>query len=478
MSAHHTEPHEDAEKLSIHMIRSVGSGRSSHEFREDRDAVGHASSQGDDESISRPSTDLKRTASNVLSKVASRLTTRSIPEPPPPPDGGLHAWTQVACGWIVILCTWGAVNSFGVFQTYYTVSLKLDPSTVSWIGSVQNFLTFFIGALSGRLLDAGYFTPCFLVGSIIQVVGIFCMSLSTKYWQLMLSQGVMSGIGGGIIFTPAMGLVGSYFSKKRALAIGLATTGNSVGGMVYPVMVQQLLPKIGFAWTARCLGFFNLAMLCIAIAFMRPRLPPRKSGPYVDLSAFKEPTYAFLIAGLFFAFWAVYWTYYYLSPYGVDVIGMPFSAAATITIVLNGAGLPFRILPPLLADRYGPLNVMAPVMFLLTVVAFCFLPVKTPAGLYTYAVVYGCASSAFQCIVPSTVASITTDMTKFGTRLGMAFGTLSFAALTGPPIGGALQIQGGYVGAILWAAASTMICAGLVLASRITRMGWHFRSKT
>lgn len=90
----------------------------------------------------------------------------------------------------------GWVNSYGAFQSYYTVSLAQDPSTISWIGSVQNFLTFFIGAFSGRLLDAGYFIPCFLVGAITQVLGIFFMSLSTKYWQLMLSQGIMTGIGG------------------------------------------------------------------------------------------------------------------------------------------------------------------------------------------------------------------------------------------------------------------------------------------
>lgn len=46
-----------------------------------------------------------------------------------------------------------------------------------------------------------------------------------------------------------------------------------------------------------------------------------------------------------------------LSSYGVDVIGMPLSAATTLTIVVNGAGLPFRLIPPLFADRYGQLNV-------------------------------------------------------------------------------------------------------------------------
>lgn len=45
----------------------------------------------------RASEDLRRTASNVLSTIASRITTRGWPEPPPPPDGGAKAWTQVAC---------------------------------------------------------------------------------------------------------------------------------------------------------------------------------------------------------------------------------------------------------------------------------------------------------------------------------------------------------------------------------------------
>lgn len=59
----------------------------------------------------RPSSQLKRTTSNVLERVASRVTTRDLEDPGPPPDGGLKAWTQVAMGWIVIFATWGYVNS-------------------------------------------------------------------------------------------------------------------------------------------------------------------------------------------------------------------------------------------------------------------------------------------------------------------------------------------------------------------------------
>ena len=51
------------------------------------------------------------------------------------------------------------MNSFGVFQTYYVDFLGRSVSDVSWIGSIQVFLTFFIGTFTGRLTDAGYFRP-------------------------------------------------------------------------------------------------------------------------------------------------------------------------------------------------------------------------------------------------------------------------------------------------------------------------------
>lgn len=35
-----------------------------------------------------------------------------------------------------------------------------------------------------------------------------------------------------------------YFDKQRGFAMGMVTTGNSAGGMVYPIVVRQLLPKV------------------------------------------------------------------------------------------------------------------------------------------------------------------------------------------------------------------------------------------
>ena len=223
---------DDKEPSNIELNRD--DSRSSASTQSDRDAVERVSSQGgmevEEKGTPLPSNELARTTSKALSRVSSRLTTRHITDPGPPPDGGLKAWTQIAMGWLAIVTTWGWINCFGmdrfifeaiaavliksgVFQTYYTLHLDVSASTISWIGTVQNFLSFFIGAFSGRLLDAGYFLPTVLVGATLQILGIFMMSLSTQYWQLFLTQGLVNGIGNGLFFTPCMGVMATWFSK-------------------------------------------------------------------------------------------------------------------------------------------------------------------------------------------------------------------------------------------------------------------------
>jgi hypothetical protein len=236
---------DDVEKQASHSTESVDH-LSRTSTQSDHNEIASASNQH----RLAPLAKTKSATVSILNRVASRLTTRSLAEPGPPPDGGLQAWTQCLCAWLVIMNTWGFVNSFGAFQTYYTTILPgIPPSTISWIGSVQAFLMFFLGAFSGRALDAGFFVPTVAVGIVFQLVGIFAMSFAKKYWQLFLTQGILTGIGGGIFFCPAMGLLSTYFKERRGLALGLATTGNSMGGIVYPVIVRQLLPKIGFGWT-------------------------------------------------------------------------------------------------------------------------------------------------------------------------------------------------------------------------------------
>lgn len=122
-------------------------------------------------------------------------------------------------------------NSFGIFQTYYTTTLlpTSEPSAISWIGSIQAFLLLFTGVACGRALDAGYYNTIVILGTFLEVFGMMMVSLSTKYYQVFLAQGICVGIGSGLLFTPAVSIVGTYFTTKRAVAMGIVASGSSVG---------------------------------------------------------------------------------------------------------------------------------------------------------------------------------------------------------------------------------------------------------
>lgn len=60
------------------------------------------------------------------------------------------------------------------------------------------------------------------------------------------------------------------------------------------------------------MGFVVLFMVIVTLALLRPRLPPRKSGPLVEWSAFKEPAYMLFTFGVFLLYWTLYFAFFYV----------------------------------------------------------------------------------------------------------------------------------------------------------------------
>lgn len=255
---------------------------------------------------------------------SDEFVAQSQPLPAPPPDGGFQAWLQVFMAHLVMINSWGYLTSFGIFQAYYHQTLDATPSAISWIGSIQIFLVYLIGAFSGRALDAGYYHLVLSAGCFLETFAVFMTSLSTEYWQLLLAQGVCKGIGDGLVFCPTVSLVATYFSKNRVVAMASAAAGSATGGIIFPVIAQQLLPKLGFAWTVRIMAFVILFNSIVVLSIARVRLPPRRLGPLVEWSAFREPPYMTYCLASFFNFWAVYFAYFYVSRLNLNLTGHQF----------------------------------------------------------------------------------------------------------------------------------------------------------
>ena len=394
----------------------------------------------------------------------------------PPPDGGLLAWTQVIMAHLVTFNTWGYVTSFGVFQSYYTESLGRSPSDISWVGSVQVFLLFFVGIFSGRASDSGYFRTMLLSGAVLEIFCIMMTSLCTQYWQLFLAQGIGQSIGAGMMFCPTTALTPTYFTSKRTFAMGIVASGSATGGMVFPAVVLRLLPRVGYPWTMRTLGFIALGSLTPSLILLRQRVPPRKAGPLVEWAAFKEAPYSLFTVGMFLNFCGIYVGYFYIGSFGRNIIGVSETVSVYVLLVMNGVGLPMRLIPALCASKFtGPLNILVPSSFATGLVTYGWPGVKSLGGLYAWTVIYGSVAASFQALFPGTLGSLTNDLQRVGVRMGMVFAVLAIAALIGSPIAGALvqADRGAYLYAQMFMASCITAGSLVLVACRVARLGFR-----
>lgn len=183
---------------------------------------------------------------------------------------------------------------------------------------------------------------------------------------------------------------------------------------------------------------------------------------------------------MFFIFWGIYIGFYFVGSYGKDELGVSQSTAINLLLVMNGVGLPGRLIPNYYADKtVGPLNAIIPFAALSCLLLYCWIAVDSVAGLWAFAVVYGLFAAGIQSLFPATLTSLTTDPKRAGVRMGMVFSVVSFAVLTGPPIAGALisQGQGRYVYAQVFAGSSMVAGFGTLVAARVARAGTKWKIK-
>ncbi|MCJ1307749.1 hypothetical protein MMC25_001397 [Agyrium rufum] len=378
-----------------------------------------------------------------------KTSTAIMLDPSSFPDGGFEAWMVVFGGFCSLFVSFGWINCIGVFQTYYQETLlsSYSPSTVSWITSLETFVMFAGGPIFGTLYDNYGPRYIILAGSFLHVFGLMMASLSTEYYQFILAQGLLSPIGASAIFYPAMSSVGTWFFRNRALAYGVMASGSSLGGVIFPILVQQLIPKIGFPWTMRVAAFLILGMLVIANLTVKSRLPPRPRP--VRIMNFVRPLteLPFLLTTVasFFIFFGIFLPFNYVILQAVYK-GMSANLASYLLAVLNASSIFGRTIPGYIADRVGRYNVMIVTTFFsgITVLAI-WLPSTSNAPIIVFSALYGFASGAFVSMAPAVIAQIS-DVREIGVRNGTLFFCVSVGALVGTPIGGALitQDNGGY----------------------------------
>lgn len=196
----------------------------------------------------------------------------------------------------------------GVFQTTYeqTILSQYSTSTITWIFSTQLALMWLPGPLYGRLIDTFGPAPVLYPCAALAVFGLGMTSLADEYYQIFLAQGIAFGIGSGGVFTTALVCAAQWFSRRRGLAVGIASVGSSVGGVVFPAFFVRLSPRVGFHAAVRWAALVVGVLLAAACLLVRARLPPRRWDPsqrWLDLTMLRQRQFGLYTLGCFFVMW-------------------------------------------------------------------------------------------------------------------------------------------------------------------------------
>ncbi|KAL9085409.1 MAG: hypothetical protein Q9159_004698 [Coniocarpon cinnabarinum] len=356
-------------------------------------------------------------------------------------------------------------NDVGAYQEFYQDELISyeSSSNISWIGSLQAFLLIFGIVVCGPAFDLGHARGMIILGSLLVVFGMMMTSVSHEYWQFLLSQGLVVGMGNACLFLPSVAILPAYFTRRRALAMGI----SAAGGTLYDIVFHLLQPHIGFGWTTRIIAFIILGLQVLPLSTLKQRSRPPRVRRIWDSSALTEISFIAHGCTTFFAFAGFYIPFFYVQGFAQKAEIISGKLNFYLLALINAGSFVGRIIFPYVADAAGVVNTVIPSLVLTAVVCFSWIGVASQNGLLAFSVLYGFFSGAFIALNSAVIVLLCPDLSVLGTRMGMLAIPMSLGLLVGTPIAGSL-LHSGYLSLQLFCGATVVVA---ILTTVITRVG-------
>ncbi|PTB64207.1 MFS general substrate transporter [Trichoderma citrinoviride] len=411
------------------------------------------------------------------------------------PDGGLRAWLVVLGGFLDFTIAFGLVNSFGT---------TIPPMSNSF--SPQLFILFLGGAVVGPIFDRYGSRALMFSGTAVCLLSFICSSFAAQYYQYLLAQGILLGIGNALLFYPATGAISEWFNHKRGLALGIALSGSSVGGIFWPIIINKLFDSVPAPWVHRIIALISVPVLLISCFLVRERkatlaaviiitdAEANLSGSSVKPTdknrdeskaeernqnssgirdAVCERRFAALCLSLFFIYGGMLIPFYYIPLFAIEH-GLGATMANNLLAIGYAGSVVGRVGSGWIADRFGRFNVLFIMALLTATVTFSWASMTSSAAMTASALLFGLFSGGLiplgsACVAQTTPAD---SMDRIGLRIGLMMAFASFAALSGGPASGAIKDasaasdDAAWLAVFSFSAALTLAGAGMLLGVR------------
>ncbi|QQP50496.1 Monocarboxylate transporter 6like, partial [Caligus rogercresseyi] len=140
-------------------------------------------------------------------------------------DQGCWPWTVVASSFITQVFIFGTIWTVGIWNSVFMEEFGATAAKTSLIGSLLNAITYLGGLLSSLLIFKFSCRAIVSLGGALATFGLLMSSLVPNVELLYLTFSTCTGLGLGLAFTPSVVIICDYFEEKRALALGIASSG-------------------------------------------------------------------------------------------------------------------------------------------------------------------------------------------------------------------------------------------------------------
>lgn len=194
----------------------------------------------------------------------------------PPVDRGRGAWIFLIVGFIVEGVCWGLPFSYGVFLNHYADLPEFaDSKGLSLIGTLASGIPYLASPLMFMLINMfpHHRKNMMWFGLLLTALACVASSFATRPWHLIVTQGVLYGIGTNFLYSPTFSMLNEWFMKRRGLAYGVMFAGTGISGLFLPLIFEKLLTSYGHATALRAWSVAMILLTAPALYFCKTRIP-------------------------------------------------------------------------------------------------------------------------------------------------------------------------------------------------------------
>lgn len=438
------------------------------------DGQGHQLTSTNSKTSTRKDTSSAATTWKPRSPEIGVSSSPSFKEVDQPPDGG-YGWVCAVAGATVNAHSWGFNSAYAVFLAYYLDHGTFEGATrldYAFVGSLSLTATFIVSPVATFATQRYGIRPTMFAGVILETASLLCASLATQIWHLFLTQGLLFGMGMGLMFIPVTAVVPQWFTSKRSLASGIAVSGAGLGGLVYCLVAEALIRDLSLVWAFRILAIIAFVTNTICVLLIKDRNKPSRTAKIaMELNLFKDTGFSLLIAWSVLTIFGYFILIFSLAHYGTE-IGLTSSQASLASALFNLGQALGRPCAGYFSDSFGRINIAGVSTFLAGVICLAvWVNTKSYGLLIFFSLTEGLVAGNFWATIAALVAQVC-GVSKIHPGMNLVWLSIIVPSTFSEPI--ALQLTamtGKFLGAQLFAGFMYIAASVCLLVLRLQKKG-------